>query len=49
MNKYEILADIEFTVLADTYDKALEIADEKLSVIPAYLKVTGVAIREEAL
>jgi len=49
MNKYEILADIEFTVLADTTDKALEIADEKLSVIPASLKVTGIAIREEAL
>lgn len=49
MNKYEIVGSIEFTVLADNEDKAIEIADDKLSFIPASFKLTGLTIREEAI
>lgn len=47
MNKYEIVGSIEFTVMADNEDKAIEIADDKLSFIPASFKLTGLTIREE--
>lgn len=49
MNKYEIVGSIEFTVMADSEDKAIEIADDKLSFIPASFKLTGLTIREEII
>lgn len=45
MNKFEIQADVEFTVMADTEHQAMEIADDKLAVIPKHLQVTGVSVR----
>lgn len=46
LHRYEITADVEFTVIADSEEKALELADEKLVIMPNSIKVTGLSIRK---
>ena len=46
LHRYEITANVEFSVVADSEEKALELADEKIVIIPSSMKVTGMSIRK---
>jgi len=46
LNRYEITANVEFSVVADSEEKAFELADEKLVIIPNSISITGMSIRK---
>ena len=46
LHKYEIEAQVEFSVIADSEKKAMELADEKLVIIPDAIKVINVSVRK---
>jgi len=46
LNRYEITANVEFSVVADSEEKAFELADEKLVIIPNNISITGMSIRK---
>lgn len=46
LHRYEIEAQVEFSVVADSEEKAMELADEKLVIIPDAIKVVNVSVRK---